>query len=52
VWELLDDRLTGRELCESIVEEFEVEPAQAEADVLEFLRQLEEIDGIVVMEDQ
>jgi hypothetical protein len=52
VWELLDDRLTGRELCESIVEEFEVEPPQAEADVLEFLRQLKEIDGIVVMEDQ
>ena len=52
LWELLENRLTGRELCERIVEEFEVEPAQAESDVLEFLRQLEEIDGIVVVVDR
>ena len=52
LWELLEDRLTGRELCERIAEEFEVEPTQAESDVLEFLRQLEEIDGIVVVVDR
>jgi hypothetical protein len=51
IWELLDDRPTGRELCERIVEEFEVEPTQAESDVLEFLQQLKEIDGIEVVED-
>ena len=47
VWELIDGQLTGHELCDRIAEEFEVEPEQAEADVLEFLRELQEIDGIV-----
>jgi hypothetical protein len=51
VWELIDGRLTGRELCDRIVEEFEVEPEQAEADVLEFLRELQEIDGIVIAQE-
>ena len=51
LWELIDGQLTGRELCDRIAEEFEVQPAQAEADVLEFLRELQEIDGIVVVEE-
>lgn len=51
IWELMDGQPTGRELCDRIVEEFEVEPEEAETDVLEFLRELQGIDGIVVVED-
>lgn len=47
LWELLEGQLTGRELCERIIEEFEVEPEQAEVDVVRFLRELAEIDSIV-----
>jgi len=51
VWELMDGQLTGRELCDRIAEEFDVEPAEAEADVVEFLRELQEVDGIVVVDE-
>jgi hypothetical protein len=51
VWELIDGQLTGRELCDRIAEEFEVDLEQAEADVLEFLRELQEIDGIVIVQE-
>ena len=51
VWELIDGQLTGHELCDRIAEEFEVEPEQVEADVLEFLRELQEIDGIVIVQE-
>jgi hypothetical protein len=51
VWELIDGHSTGRELCDRIVEEFAVEPEQAETDVLEFLRELLEIDGIVIVQE-
>jgi hypothetical protein len=52
IWELIDGRLTGLELRDRIVEEFDVEPEQAEADLIEFLSQLEELDGISVVEEQ
>jgi hypothetical protein len=51
VWELIDGQSTGRELCNRIAEEFAVEPEQAEADVLQFLRELEEIDGILIVQE-
>ncbi len=52
IWEMLDDQLTGRELRDKLVEEFEIEQEEAEADLIEFLQQLEEIGGIVVAEGQ
>lgn len=50
IWELMDERLTGHELRERIVEEFEVGDKEAEEDLVQFLRQLEEINGVVVIE--
>ena len=52
IWELLDGQLAGRELRDRLVEEFEVGQEEAEADVIEFLQQLEEIGGILIAEDQ
>jgi hypothetical protein len=52
IWEMLEGQLTGRELRDRLVEEFEIEPEEAEADLIEFLQQLEEIDGIVEAEGQ
>jgi hypothetical protein len=51
IWELLDERLTGHELKERIVEEFDVGHAEAEEDLVQFLRQLEEINGLLVIDD-
>jgi hypothetical protein len=51
IWELIEGQLTGRDLRDRIVEEFVVEPEQAEADLIEFLLELQEIDGIVVAEE-
>lgn len=50
IWELIDGRLTVGELLARIVEEFEVEPGQAEADLGEYLESLEEIEGIRLVE--
>ena len=50
IWELMDERLTGHELKERIVEEFDVGHAEAEEDLIEFLRQLEEINGVLVID--
>ena len=41
IWELLDGQLTGRDLRDKIVEEFLVEPEQAEADLFGFLQELQ-----------
>ncbi len=46
VWELLDGRRSVADLRDSIVAEFDVTPAQAEADILEFLGKLEALDGV------
>jgi DNA-binding ferritin-like protein (Dps family) len=40
VWELADGTLTIGEILDEIVEEFEVDPAQAESDVMEFCQAL------------
>lgn len=46
IWELIDGRQTVGELLATVVEEFAVEPEQAEADLMEYLQGLEEIEGI------
>jgi hypothetical protein len=48
VWELLDGRKSVREICDVIVEEYEVSQDEAEQDVTGFLLQLEEISAIEV----
>ena len=50
IWELIDGRLTVGELLARLVEEFEIEPEQAEADLVEYLQSLEEIQGISLVE--
>ena len=50
IWELMDGELTGHELRDRIVEEFDVGPEDAEEDLIQFLRQLEEINGVLVLE--
>jgi len=50
IWELIDGRLTVGELLARIVEEFEIEPEQADADLVEYLQSLEEIEGIRLVE--
>jgi hypothetical protein len=50
IWELIDGKLTVGELLARLVGEFEVEPEQAEADLVEYLRSLEEIEGITLVE--
>lgn len=52
IWELIDGQLTGLELRDRIVGEFDVELEQAEADLIEFLSELQELDGISVVEEQ
>ena len=46
IWELIDGKIKVREIKERIVEEFEVTPEEAEKDITEHLRQLEEIKAI------
>jgi hypothetical protein len=46
VYELVDGKRTGREICAAIVEDFEVSQEQAETDVAGFLEQLLSIGGI------
>ena len=48
VWQLLDGQKTIAQLCEAIVAEFEVEPAVARKDVLEFLEELTTLKAIEV----
>ena len=46
IWELIDGKKNVEELRDTIVEEFEVTPNQAEVDLLVFLKQLEEIGAV------
>jgi hypothetical protein len=47
IWELIDGKLRVGEIKESLVEEFEVEPEEAEKDLIEHLQQLEGIQAII-----
>jgi len=46
IYELIDGRRSARDISGFIVEEFEVSPDQAQADVLDFLDKLLGIGGI------
>ena len=46
IWELLDGENKVEEIKNTILQEFEVSPNEAEADLLEFLQQLEEIGAV------
>jgi hypothetical protein len=47
IWELMDGKMTMREIKEKIVEEFEVTAQEAEKDIAEYLQQLEKIKAAV-----
>ena len=47
VWDSIDGDRTLSNIVDQVLQEFEVDRTQAETDVLEFARQLEEIGGIV-----
>ncbi len=42
VWQLIDGRTSVRQLAEAVRNEYDVEDAEAEKDVLDFLRSLED----------
>lgn len=46
IWELVDGKRPIKEIRDIIVKEFEVSSEQAEADLREFLEQLQNIGGI------
>jgi hypothetical protein len=47
IWELMDGKMTMREIKEKIVEEFEVTALEAEKDIAEYLQQLEKIKAVI-----
>jgi len=46
IWELVDGERSVGEILGMVIEEFEVQPAEAEADVVGFLRQLEKVQAV------
>ncbi len=46
VWELIDGKIKVRDIKETIVQEFEITPTEAERDLIEHLQQLEGIRAI------
>lgn len=46
IWELLDSEKRVEEIRDVIVEEFEVSSEEAEADLVEFLQQLEQVNAV------
>ncbi len=51
IWELLDGERDGRSILAQIVQEHDIAPDQAGRDLVEFLQQLEEIRGIIPVEE-
>jgi hypothetical protein len=47
IWELINGKLKVSEIKESLLEAFEVEPEEAEKDLIEHLKQLEGIQAII-----
>jgi len=47
VWDLLDGQTPLREIRDTIVEEFEIGPEEAEADLLAFVGQLARVGAVV-----
>ena len=46
IWELVDGQRRLKEVRDAIVKEYEVSPDVAEADLVEFIQQLEAIGGV------
>lgn len=46
IWELLDGKRSVGQIRDIIVDEFETSPEEAEADVLEFLHELEQVGAV------
>jgi hypothetical protein len=46
IWELIDGQHTLREIRDTIVQEYEITPKEAEADLTEFMAYLEEIEAV------
>jgi hypothetical protein len=42
IWRLIDGRTTGRQLAEAVRDEYDIEATEAEDDVVDFLRSLED----------
>jgi hypothetical protein len=49
IWELIDGKMKSEEIKEKITDEFEVTPEEAEKDLIQFLKDLEDIKGIVAV---
>ena len=47
IWEIIDGKTRVREIKERIIDEFDVEPDQAEQDLKEHLAQLEGLHAII-----
>ena len=47
VWELLDSQKTLRDIRDTVVAQFEVSTQEAQADICEFISQLETIDAVI-----
>jgi hypothetical protein len=50
IWELLDGERDGHAILGQIVQEYDVTPDEAEADLTEFLGELEAVQGIAPVE--
>jgi len=46
IWELIDGKRTMKDIKEIILQEFDVTNEEAEKDLIQFLQQLEKIEGI------
>jgi hypothetical protein len=51
IWELLDGKRRVEQVRDIVVDEFEVESKEAEADLVEFMKQLEKIDVVREVQD-
>ena len=47
VWELLDGQKTLGDIRDTVMEQFEVSTQEAQADIYEFIGQLETIDAVI-----
>lgn len=45
-WELLDGQRTLADICDLVVVEYEVDPEEAQSELVEFIKQLEEFDAV------
>ncbi len=45
-WELLDGQRTLADICDLVVTEYEVDQEEAQSELVEFIKQLEEFDAV------